>query len=175
MSAPKLEVFFLYNMSTGAPLTGQTGLLSFTCYKDDLGVNLAQPSFTEIGGGAYSFPVTFADPARGVVYVVDTGSNASPAHVARYGRGTDWNEDNADVLSSAIQTIVTAIAADVNFMRDYAEGKWEIKTVGPDANRMIFYAADGTTIIQKYDLRDASNLPTTINPFARLPLLPVGA
>jgi hypothetical protein len=90
MASPKLEVFFLYNATTGAPLTGQTGL-TFTSYKNDLGTNLAQPTISELGGGAYGFTPVFADLARGITYLVNT-NGAVPAYFSRFMRPEDWND-----------------------------------------------------------------------------------
>jgi hypothetical protein len=151
MTSPKLEVFFLYDATTGSPLTGATPV--FDTYKDDLGVNLTQPAITEIGGGAYKFtPDITTNPNRGIVYVVDGGASASPRRVARYCRPEDFAPD---------------LLPD---MYDMDFGKWQVATSGPDLNRLVTYRTDGTTVLKKFSLFDAAGVPTSINPFRRDPI-----
>lgn len=174
MAAPKKEVFFLYDSGTGAPLGGQAGSLSFSVYKDDLGVDLAQPGFQEIAPGVYAFTVTFADPARGVVYLINSGPGAIPAFWGRYARPTDWNDDNADTplaaLGAAIQANIDDVDTNVTNGREFNEGKWEVKISGPDANRLIIYAPNGVTVLKKFNLFDSAGAPTTVNPYKRDPV-----
>jgi hypothetical protein len=92
MASPKLEVFFLYNSTTGAPLTGATPV--FETYKDHLGADVTAPSISEIGGGAYKFTPVFADPNKGLVYVIDGGASSAPRRVDRFMRPEDWKLDN---------------------------------------------------------------------------------
>ena len=148
MASPAIEVFFLYD-SSGAPLTGISP--TFDTYKDDLGADLAQPAITEIGGGAYKFTPVL-NPARGIAYVVNGGAFANPRRLARYVRPEDYHVDLLQDLH------------DMNF------GKWEIKTSGPDINRMLTYKADGVTILKKFSLFDSAGVPTSINPFRRDPI-----
>jgi hypothetical protein len=161
MASPKLEAFALFHLTTGNPLTGQAGAMSFLTYKDDLGANVFPlPTITEIGGGWYGFSPTFpVSPLRAVVYTVDTGANGNPAKVGRYMRPEDYNADGIPDL----QTMLTQL-------RDFTEGKWQIVTSGADANRLVVYAADGVTVLKKFDLLDANNLPTAVNPFKRSPV-----
>lgn len=147
MASPKIEVFFLYD-SAGAPLTGATPV--FDTYKDDLGTNLAQPSITEIGGGAYKFTPVL-DPARGIAYVVDGGASANPRRLARYARPEDFATDLVQDLW------------DIEF------GKWQIATSGPDIHRLVLYRPDNS-ILKKFDLFDSAGIPTSINPFRRDPV-----
>lgn len=158
MASPKIEVVFFYDPSTGAPMTGLTP--TFSVYKDDLGADKTPPGISEVGGGAYKFTVTVASE-RGVVYVVDGGASAAPRYQARYVRGEDWNADNADVPASTLDSKLTDL-------HDEAFGKWEIRTVGPDANRIIFYRPNGS-VLAKFDLADAAGAATFINPFKRTP------
>lgn len=152
MASPKLEVFFIYNLATGAPQTGIAGI-TFDTYKNDLGVNVANPTISEIGGGAYGFTPVFADPARAIVYVINVNNVAySPQRVARFMRPEDWTTD------------------DISTLLDYESGKWEIVTTGGDANRIIYYAADGVTVLKKFDLTDDNGDPTSTNPFVRTPV-----
>lgn len=148
MASPKIEVLFFYD-NAGAPLTGLT--VTFDTYKDDLGSNLAQPTITEIGGGAYKFTPVL-NPARGIVYIVNGGATANPRRQSRFCRPEDYAVDLLQDMS------------DMDF------GKWEIKTTGPDANRMLTYRPDGVTILKRFNLFDAAGVPTSINPFRRDPI-----
>lgn len=157
MASPKNEIFFIYSISTGNPLTGQAGSMSFDVYKDTDGVNLSTPTITEIGtSGAYQFTPVFSNPNKGIVYILNTGSGANPQRVARFMRPEDYNTD--------LITNINDIVAD---LQEYLEGSWEIKTTGPDAYRMIFYAPDGMTVLEKYDLTDSTGAPTATNVFKR--------
>lgn len=150
MASPKIEVFFLYD-GTGAPLTGAVPV--FDTYKDDLGVNLTQPSITEIGGGAYKFtPDITTNPNRGIAYVIDGTAAASPRRLARYVRPEDY----------ALDLVVD--------LWDMEFGKWQIMTSGGDINRLVTYRTDGVTILKKFNLFDSAGVPTSINPFRRDPI-----
>jgi hypothetical protein len=49
-------------------------------------------------------------------------------------------------------------------------GKWQIFDTGPDANRLVLYKTDGVTVLKKFDLQDVGGIPTTTNPFIRIPV-----
>jgi hypothetical protein len=150
MSSPKIEVFFVYN-DAGEPLPGLTP--TFDVYKSDLGVDLSQPTITEIGtSGAYKFtPNVTSDVTKGIAYVVNCGATAWPRRLARYIRPEDFAVDYLPDL--------------------YAEafGKWRIFTSGPDANRLIIYAVDGS-VLKKFDLFDSGGAATSINPYSKEPV-----
>jgi hypothetical protein len=177
MSSPKLETIFIFNQSTGVPLSGQSSLMFFDCYRDDLGNSITPPTITEIGSaGVYKFTPVFADPARGIVYILNCGTGANPQRVTRYMRPEDWNSDNTDVLSSTLATSSTAtglssaiasIQTDTTLLLDCELGDESVVASGSDANRFIKYKQDGTTIIKKYNLTDANNVPTVTDPFNR--------
>lgn len=153
MASPKIEVVAVYNPTTGAPLPGVAGSLTFSVYKDDTGANVMPvPTITEIGGGLYKFTPTLpANPARALVYVLNTGGNL-PANYFRLVRPEDWNDDF------------------INDLMDVALGKWQIFNSGPDANRLVLYKQDGVTVLKKFDLRDLSGNPSITNVFQRLPV-----
>ncbi len=159
MASPKLEVFFLFDMHTNNLVAGQGGM-SFLIYKDSAGNDLAAPSIVEIGGGAYGFLPTFpADPNLGVVYVIDTGANVVPTRVMRYVRPEDYTTDS-----------IPTVLSYVDLVRKISIGKWSVVTSGPDENRLVLYDLDGTTVIAKFNLTDASGNPTTDQPYTRTPV-----
>jgi hypothetical protein len=149
MASPRYEVFFAYDLATGVPLTGAAGGMSFDTYKDETGTNLSQPAITEIGGGAYKFLPTFASTSHGVVYVLNLGTGAAPARVARYARNEDFaSEDGLQFQMARCKIFVS----------------------GGDANRLVVYQPDGTTPLMKFDLKDQLGAPTYSSPFERVPV-----
>lgn len=147
--SPKIVVFWLYNASTGAPQAGETPV--FSVYKDNLGNNMAQPAITAIGGGAYKFTPVF-DTGEGIAFSINSGSTAEPVYQSGYLRPEDYFIDDIAVL------------------KQIGAGKWQIHTTGPDANRMIIYDDDGTTVLYKFDLADQGGGATYTNPFRRTPV-----
>lgn len=178
MPSPKYQVFFLYNPNTGAPVTGQTGIV-FDSYLDSGGVAITPaPAIVEIGGGAYGFIPAFTVD-KGIAYVVNTGSGVTPTRVAGYIRPEDYNADLVDVAVStrasqasvdSSSTNISTLEGKVQRVLDLTEGKWQIHVGGADANRLVIYAADGVTVLKKFDLRDKNGLPTVINPFQKIPV-----
>lgn len=146
MASPRYEVFFIFDVF-GAPVTGATP--TFTTYKDSSGGALAAPAIAEIGGGAYRFLPVFADPTKGIVYVINTGANNYPERYYRYIRPEDWIADTT---------------------HQYLTGKWVIQTAGPDKYHLVCYDEDGATQLYKFELRDAAGSLTITNPFTRTPV-----
>lgn len=161
MASPKIEVVVFYDAATGAPLPGLTPTI--IVYRRDDGTDLigSAPAISAIGGGAYKFtPVSpFADPNQGITYVIDAGATAAPRYVYRHMRPEDWNDDG-----------IPAIKADTQRIKVLKEGRWKIFTSGGDANRLVLYDTDGTTVLQKWDLKDAAGAPTTTSLFERVPV-----
>lgn len=158
MASPKLEAFQVYNISTGAPLTGAAGGMSFAAYKDSTGANLVAPAITEIGGGWYGFvPTLPVDPNKGLVYTVATG--AAPTYVGRYVRPEDYTTDD-----------IPTIKSDLALLKKVGVNRWQIHTTGPDANRLVIYDDDGTTPLYKFSLADSNGAPTTSAPYRRTPV-----
>lgn len=148
MASPKYEVFALFDAS-GNPFTGATP--TFLTYKDSTGVDVAQPSIVEVGGGLYRFLPVFADPTLGLVYVVDGGASANHQKYWRYMRNEDWYPD---------------LLLD---LEDEILGQWKLFPSGPDANRLVLYRQDGT-VLKKFDLKDSAGNPTSTQPFSRVPV-----
>lgn len=147
MASPKLEVFFLFD-GTGAPKTGHTGM-SFSAYKDDLGVDVTpQPTISELGGGAYGFLPAFADPARGIFYVLDT-NGMSPLYYTRYMRPEDWSADSIDRIL------------------DLTEGRWKIDKI---LKQMICYKTDGVTEVRRFNLYNDLGNPDVDSVFDKVPV-----
>jgi hypothetical protein len=154
MPSPQTEVFALYNATTGLPLTGQAGSMSFTTYKDDTGVNvLPVPTISEIGStGFYKFTPTLpASADRSLIYQINTGANANPTYVARYVRPEDWYTD------------------EVKKIRQILTNKYSISATGLNAFQLVVYDDDSTTILYKFDLKDSTGAPSIVNILSRVP------
>jgi hypothetical protein len=79
--------------------------------------------------------------------------------------------------TNTIKTTTSATALDVTDIKTKTTainaatfGKWQIFTTGIDANRLVMYAADGVTVLKKFDLKDSAGVATSSSPFSRLPL-----
>ena len=57
----------------------------------------------------------------------------------------------------------TALADEIAAIKDIEYGKWKIVN-----NQMIFYKADNTTEIARFDLKDANGVATMVNPTERI-------
>lgn len=132
--------------------------MSFLTYRDDGGTEISPPTIAELGGGWYGFLPTFSSSSRSLMYIIDGGPNANPAKLARYMRPEDWNSDYVPAVQQLAQSI-----------KDHEQGRWEIPILGPNANCFIVYAPDGVTVLRKYHLLDAGGVPTTVNPYSRVP------
>lgn len=69
-----------------------------------------------------------------------------------------------------IVTTQSAHSLTLTDLKDIGIGKWQVFTSGGDANRLVLYRQDGSTVLKKFDLKDAVGDPTYINPFARNPV-----
>jgi hypothetical protein len=157
MASQQLQSFHIFNMTTGAPITGAVigpGGLEFEYYKNELGADLAKPVIFEQGGGAYAFEPAFITD-HCINYVITVPAGTSPTRIYGFIRPEDY-------VSETIDT-------NVGTLLDHAEGKWTIFDSGPDANRMVVYDRAGS-VLKKFDLFDASGNPTAINPYSREPV-----
>jgi hypothetical protein len=145
---------------------------------------------------SYAVAVSGCDPYIGVVKVIANetadvyGRLGTPAgatiaaDIASNTTAISANTTGISNLSSKVGTPAGAsIAADIatigtstsglssalQDVLDYHQGKWEIKVTGADANKLILYRADGTTVLKKFALADPQGNPTFINPFSRTP------
>lgn len=159
MASPQIEAIVFYDAITGLPLAGLTP--TFHVYEKDDGTDLSgsAPSITAIGRGAYKFTPTFADPTHGILYVIDGGSTAAPRYAYRLMRPEDWNGD-----------VIPSIKTDTQRIKVHSEGRWKMFTSGGDANRIVLYDTDGSTIVQKWNLLDSGGSPTTTSIYERVPV-----
>lgn len=80
--------------------------------------------------------------------------------------GLDAVNSNLGILDARIQTQQDQ----VDTLYAVSVGRWKIHTSGPDANRIVYYAEDGTTVVAKFDLKDLSGNPTFKSAFERIPV-----
>lgn len=88
--AAEAFVFSVYNPTTGAPIVGVAGSMSFLTFKDDLGNNVSAPTIVEVGGGLYKFTPAFAI-GRAQCFVISAGSNL-PQFLAGSVRPEDFSQ-----------------------------------------------------------------------------------
>lgn len=160
-----------------------TGLLpEFLYFKkaEDLSDVLSPPSINELvasgGGGTYYFDYS---PTFDIVYEVDgTASVTNSAN--RYIADTIGPRDvYVDEPSSQIRVDVwgdedgyadSTKGANLIRLAHIEEGRWKIFTTGADANRLVLYDIDGSTVIQKWDLKDSTGAATSTDIFERVPV-----
>lgn len=174
MGSPRIEVFFVRDMTTGALLPGQLSRgMAFELYKNDLGSDLSQPTIREIGGGAYCFTPVFADPSRGIVYQINTGSNGNPTSVGRFMRPEDWYTDNMNVDAKTLATKddLTALSLDslknaINDLHVIGLGHWKIDK---ESKTLIFYDKDEVPF-KVFELKGDNGAPNTEDIYERIPV-----
>lgn len=160
-----------------------TGLLpSFIYFKNayDLSDVMSPPGINEIvaagAGGTYYFDYS---PTFDIVYEIDGGVAVLDVH-DRYISDTISPRDTW--LDEPVSQVVTDVWSDNNAytagdkgaqltrLAHIEEGHWKIFTVGPDANRLVLYDADGTTVLQKWDLKDSAGVASTTTIYERVPV-----
>jgi trimeric autotransporter adhesin len=86
--------------------------------------------------------------------------------------GTPLNGTVSTDIATAISDIsdVAVIAHRIQVLK---EGKWKIFTSGPDENRLVLYEADGTTVAQKWELKNSAGALSSSEVYERTPLLSI--
>jgi hypothetical protein len=153
--------------SGGAPITGIVfGSVSVSVRSADAGALVTYAPTT----GQWAPVDTGAFAGTGVYNLVIPSSVAYAEGSVTYAVGVS----GARTYIGAVKG-VTYIESDTYVrMRELQEGRWKIWTSGADANRLVLYAGDGVTAIQKWDLKDSSGTATAgVNVFERVPVLTV--
>jgi hypothetical protein len=145
-------------------------------------IQVSQGAFNAVGKYTLLLPASYADQAGILTYAVGVSSAKTYMGVVKLianeeaetkavadALRTDYTTARA-VKIDTIQTNTSALATQIQDLLDYQAGKWEIKATGPDANRLILYRPDGTTVLKKFDLKNANGDPTFVNPFQRVPV-----
>lgn len=129
---------------------------------------LLPASYCDVAGLlTYAVKVTSAKTYFGAVKLI--ANEEAETKVVADALRTDYTTARAGKIDT-ILTTVTPMGTQLTDLVDYAQGKWEIKVTGPDANRLILYRADGVTVLKKFDLQNSNGDATFINPFKRIPL-----
>ena len=138
-------------MVAAAPLTGASPI--FEAYEDFSGGPVTPPSIVEIGLGMYGFQPAPSDIANGTAYIIDGTVHANPRYASgALQPGVDVNVDVAAIL---------ALCTGIN---NLLYGRWEIYTTGANANQLLMYAPDNTTVIATFNLLDINGNPTASAP-----------
>ena len=163
-----------------------TGLLpTFIYFKKALDLTDvgSPPTINELvaagAGGTYYYDYS---PSFDIVFEVDgTASVADPDD--RYISDTISPRDV--YIDEPTSQVAADVWADVSGYPDGSkggmlarlahieEGRWKIFTIGPDANRLVLYDSDGSTVLQKWDLKDSAGAATSTSVFERVPVNPV--
>lgn len=130
-------------------------------------------------GGTYYFDYS---PTFDIVYEIDGGASISDVNI-RYisdsiGPSDVWvDEPTSQVVTDVWSDSSGYLSGEKGHMltrlAHIEEGRWKIFTTGPDTNRLVLYEADGTTVLQKWDLKDSAGAGTSTTVFERVPVNPV--
>ena len=169
----------LKSASTGAPLTGvNSGAVVCTVEKADgstAAISVSGGDWQENSAGAFStagiysllLPTSALSQVGPLKYAVAVSS--ADVFVGLVKVVPDDILATASALS-AVATNVNDIEAMVNRLNSFHSGKWKVFAVGPDANRIVYYAEDGVTVLAKFDLKDISGAATYKAAFERVPV-----
>lgn len=80
-----------------------------------------------------------------------------------------WRPNAAAFIGGSSDHYVETMAAFVELTKKIQRNRWKIHTTGPDANRMVIYDDDGTTILLKFDLKNSAGAASTTAPFEKVP------
>lgn len=135
--------------SSGVPVTGVVvASVTATIEKSDgtvVALTLTGPDWTELTTGAFAGAGKYT-----LVLPTSTTSLAGPLTYAVAVGG-------ADIYVG----LVKVVASESVDLRRLMEGRWKIYDTGPDINRLVLYSSDGSTVLQKWDLKNASGGATT--------------
>jgi len=164
MGTPRLGVAFGSVVCTVVKADGTTS--TFTPTSPQWTARNADGFFNS---GCYTLIIPAAQ--TGVVGVLELGVSVSGCqnYVAQY---LVVSEDSADVYDKlvVVEGKVDDIKVDTEYLAKVEQGRWKIFTTGPDANRLVLYDLDGTTVLKKFDLKDSSGSATTTSVFERVPV-----
>lgn len=151
-------------------LTGSSGV-GFTILSSDGSIFQARTTagvYEEFpGSGLYAAFISFPDAFHGSI-VWDTGE----ALLASRSFATEqYNVEENDPkvatnnlmlqqLTGSVNTLTGSMAtalANIQFLVDMEGGRWRLD---PTTNQMIFYKADNTTVVAKFNLFDINGNPT---------------
>lgn len=109
------------------------------------------------------------DALSGVPSSLTAIASTQSAHTTSLG-GIVTTQSSHTTSLGGIVTTQSAHSLTLTDLKDIGIGKWQVFTSGADANRLVLYRQDGSTVLKKFDLKDSVGDPTYINPFARNPV-----
>lgn len=131
-------------------------------------LRLPSSAFSQLGPIAYAVKVAAADTFLGSAKVV--AAEASDLQTQLNSVATQAGLDAVNQNIAMLDARVQIQEQEVERLRNITAGRWKIHSVGPDANRIVYYAEDGVTIVAKFDLKDISGNPTFKSAFERIPV-----
>jgi len=153
--------------SAGTAITGVVfGSVSVSVRAADTG---AVDSYTPTSG-QWLEATSGAFASTGVYHLIIPGTITLPQGVVTYAVAAG----SAVTYVGAVKSVAYEESDTYVRMRQLQEGRWKIHTSGADANRLVLYASDGVTAIQKWDLKDAGGSATAgSNVFERVPTMSI--
>ncbi len=76
----------------------------------------------------------------------------------------------SDFVGAVFTADIETVSADAELTRKITTNRWKIATSGAEANRLVIYDDDGTTVWKRFALKDSVGDPTFVNPFERSPV-----
>lgn len=141
----------------------------------DTYTRVGAPAFTTIAGDIANVTTNLATTNSTVntintnVNTANTSLSAITTTVNTINTNVNTANTNINTTNSTLSTLSTVITR-IQLLK---EGRWKLFTTGPDANRIVLYAADGTTVLQKWDLFDSAGAPSSSELFERVPVLAI--
>jgi len=113
-----------------------------------------------VGSNNNLFDIQNGILVQNLVQVIPT--NAAGLIIVTSGSGVTA-QDKTDIINGVWNhTTGQTVALDVEFIKNIEGGKWEIIS-----NQMIFYKADNTTEVARFDLFDLTGTPTNTDAYKR--------
>lgn len=146
---------------TRANLTGSTGV-SYQVLDVGGGI-IAGPSTAgvyQVAPGIYAANITYPDNFHGQTLWTCPATGSFPvSHAVE-----QYNVEENDPKVADTWNMVNAITGTIYDLYDMGYGRWKIDK---NANQMIFYRADNTTEVARYNLFDDNGTPTFDGVFER--------
>jgi hypothetical protein len=71
---------------------------------------------------------------------------------------------------ASLSADVAAVKSVADTLKQIETGRWKYFKTGPNANKMILYAVDGSTPLFTFSMLDETGTPTSTSPFERVPV-----
>jgi len=144
----------------GAPKAGLVPTLRIRLVSDGT-LTITDDAMSEVGDGWYKYD--FTAYTGSVDYAIRCDGGVTLTNVDRYMFAGNENYVD-DIWGAALtdHTVSGSIGAAMNFTYDMEGGRWHL--VG---DQMVFYKSDNVTEVARFNLFDATGVPTTQSAYER--------